>query len=137
LGERLASYVGGTVGKAEAPGAGRGYDKKTTINFEDDTIEGELVQPDSAYVMERKRQRKSRPKRSRSRERSAPSAMPPPSPAAQDSYRSMSTTSGAAASSRGPSQLTKNLPLFERPLPRRTFSDPYLPAVTAGGLDYV
>lgn len=39
--------------------------------------------------------------------------------------------------SSAPQYVYKNLALFEPAPQRQTFSDPYLPAVTAGGLDYV
>ena len=35
--------------------AGARYAKQTTINFEDDTIEGDLTKPDGEYVEARKR----------------------------------------------------------------------------------
>jgi hypothetical protein len=35
------------------------YKKKTTVSFEDDTIDGDLTKPDGAYVESRKRVRHS------------------------------------------------------------------------------
>lgn len=43
---------------AEAKAGGEGnvkYSKTTTINFEDDTIEGDLTKPDGEYVEARKK----------------------------------------------------------------------------------
>ena len=37
-----------------APGGGLQYQKKTVINFEDDTIQGDLTRPDGEYVEARK-----------------------------------------------------------------------------------
>jgi Ni/Co efflux regulator RcnB len=41
--------------KADAPGAKVEYEKKTVINFEDDTIEGDLKRPDGEYVESRRK----------------------------------------------------------------------------------
>lgn len=38
-----------------APGAETTYEKKTVINFEDDTISGDLTRPDGEYVEGRKK----------------------------------------------------------------------------------
>ncbi len=50
-------------GLAEArdppPGAKVTYEKKTVINFEDDTISGDLTKPDGEYVESRKKVRHS------------------------------------------------------------------------------
>jgi len=40
---------------APKPGTKIEYEKKTVINFEDDTIEGDLKRPDGEYVEARKR----------------------------------------------------------------------------------
>ena len=45
-------------GKASGGGGGEGnvrYNKTTTIDFEDDTIEGDLTKPDGEYVEARKK----------------------------------------------------------------------------------
>jgi len=45
-------------GKAGGGGGGEGnvrYNKTTTIDFEDDTIEGDLTKPDGEYVEARKK----------------------------------------------------------------------------------
>jgi hypothetical protein len=42
-------------GKAQQPPPKVEYEKKTVINFEDDTIEGDLKRPDGEYVESRQR----------------------------------------------------------------------------------
>ena len=42
-------------GKGDAPQPRIEYEKKTVINFEDDTIEGDLKRPDGEYVEARQR----------------------------------------------------------------------------------
>lgn len=42
-------------GKAAAPAPKVEYQKKTVINFEDETIEGDLKRPDGEYVEARRR----------------------------------------------------------------------------------
>ena len=52
----LAPLLGAAQEKADAPaGAKVEYEKKTVINFEEDTIEGDLKRPDGEYVESRKR----------------------------------------------------------------------------------
>ena len=41
--------------KKEAPAPKVEYEKKTVINFEDDTIQGDLTRPDGEYVEARKK----------------------------------------------------------------------------------
>jgi hypothetical protein len=41
--------------KGEAPQPKIEYEKKTVINFEDDTIQGDLTRPDGEYVEARKK----------------------------------------------------------------------------------
>lgn len=41
--------------RAEAPAPKVEYEKKTVINFEDDTIEGDLKRPDGEYVESRRK----------------------------------------------------------------------------------
>lgn len=48
-GEKESVQVAGT------PAAGGGYPRQTTINFDDDAIEGDLVRPDGAYLEARRR----------------------------------------------------------------------------------
>jgi hypothetical protein len=55
-----AVMVAGGAFAQDAKGGGEGggdvrYSKTTTINFEDDTIEGDLTRPDGEYVDARKR----------------------------------------------------------------------------------
>lgn len=70
--KRLAALVlGATIGlsstflpaiaaaKDDDEGGNVIYQKKTTINFEEDTIDGDLTRPDSVYVESRKRVRHS------------------------------------------------------------------------------
>jgi hypothetical protein len=61
---RLAAWLfafGAALGSASAlaaPAKGEGpvtYEKKTIINFEDDTIQGDLTRPDGEYVEVRKK----------------------------------------------------------------------------------
>ena len=58
-----ASFVLGiaSIASAQSTDGEEGiiYKKKTTINFEDDTIDGDLTRPDGAYVESRKRVRHS------------------------------------------------------------------------------
>jgi hypothetical protein len=42
-------------GKAQQPQPKVEYEKKTVINFEDDTIEGDLKRPDGEYVESRRK----------------------------------------------------------------------------------
>ncbi len=54
----LAAFplVGAAEDKAPAGGGSKvEYEKKTVINFEDDTIEGDLKRPDGEYVEARKK----------------------------------------------------------------------------------
>jgi hypothetical protein len=46
--------LAGTAAAAEKDGKVK-YEKKTVINFEDDTIQGDLTRPDGEYVDARKR----------------------------------------------------------------------------------
>ena len=45
----------GAQAKKEAPAPKVEYEKKTVINFEDDTIQGDLTRPDGEYVEVRKK----------------------------------------------------------------------------------
>ena len=56
----LALFLLAAPGVASAQETGKPaprveYEKKTVINFEDDTIEGDLTKPDGEYVEARKR----------------------------------------------------------------------------------
>ena len=52
----LALPIGaGAQSKKEAPPPRVEYEKKTVINFEDDTIQGDLTRPDGEYVEARKK----------------------------------------------------------------------------------
>jgi len=53
----LAQEAGGAGGGDD--GAGVIYQKKTIVNFDEDTIDGDLTRPDAAYVESRKRVRHS------------------------------------------------------------------------------
>ena len=60
----LALALAGVVYAEDTNPGGKGegnvrYNKTTTINFEDDTIEGDLTKPDGEYVEARKRVRHS------------------------------------------------------------------------------
>ena len=45
--------------RGDAAGGNVTYEKKTVINFEDDTIQGDLTKPDGEYVESRKKVRHS------------------------------------------------------------------------------
>ena len=47
--------VASAQAKKEAPAPKVEYEKKTVINFDDDTIQGDLTRPDGEYVEARKR----------------------------------------------------------------------------------
>jgi hypothetical protein len=47
--------LAGAQSKKEAPAPRVEYEKKTVINFEDDTIQGDLTRPDGEYVEARKK----------------------------------------------------------------------------------
>ncbi len=52
----IAAALLGVAGPADAAEAGKvQYEKKTVINFEDDTIQGDLTRPDGEYLDARKR----------------------------------------------------------------------------------
>ena len=51
----LAGPGAAAAQQAEKPAARVEYEKKTVINFEDDTIEGDLKRPDGEYVEARRR----------------------------------------------------------------------------------
>lgn len=47
--------LAGAQAKKDAPAPKVEYEKKTVINFEDDTIQGDLTRPDGEYVEARKK----------------------------------------------------------------------------------
>ena len=47
--------LAGAQAKKDAPAPKVEYEKKTVINFEDDTIEGDLKRPDGEYVEARQK----------------------------------------------------------------------------------
>ena len=47
--------LAGAQSKKDAPAPRVEYEKKTVINFEDDTIQGDLTRPDGEYVEARKK----------------------------------------------------------------------------------
>jgi hypothetical protein len=51
----LFSLLPGAVALAGDASSGVVYEKKTVINFEDDTIQGDLTRPDGEYVEARKK----------------------------------------------------------------------------------
>lgn len=96
---------------------------KKTIDFSDDSIEGDLMQPDGAYL----------------ESRNAPAAAPEADYDEEVSVtRTTSSVSGAVSEKQRESVRRRGLALrggmnWRQP----TFADPLLPAVTAGGFDYV
>jgi hypothetical protein len=71
--------------------------------------------------------------------RSVPAAARPPAPPAEEALMEVTVAADRAPGSyrRGPSYTTKSLALFEPPPTEMTFADPFLPAVSGGGLDFV
>lgn len=53
----LATLLGASFSHAQEEAEGVQYKKKTVINFEDDTIEGDLKTPDGQYLEVRARMR--------------------------------------------------------------------------------
>ena len=51
----LFTLLPGAVALAGDASSGVVYEKKTVINFEDDTIQGDLTRPDGEYVEARKK----------------------------------------------------------------------------------
>ena len=49
----ILTMVMGFVGSAQAQEDGQRFKRKTVINFEDDTIEGDLKTPDGEYLIAR------------------------------------------------------------------------------------
>ncbi|MDP2341169.1 MAG: mucoidy inhibitor MuiA family protein [Deltaproteobacteria bacterium] len=134
-------------------GVGRGsVGRKTVIDFEDDTIEGDLAIPDGSALESRRSARR-------------PSSQPYPSPSPPPSAPMMISESSADSDYDAPSafsdvgdaagafftetglddMLTDKTPTRSRGMALRrgdawrpqVFSDPMLPAVSAGGFDYV
>lgn len=52
-----STMIGSTGAAAQEAEAGVSYQRKTVINFEDDTIEGDLKTPDGQYLEARKKVR--------------------------------------------------------------------------------
>lgn len=118
-----------------------------TFDFSDITVEGDLVRPEGAYLRADKRpdlsRRESRP---RPTTRDAPSA-PAPAPMAMGDSDDGVMIATESASGRayqaelrasGPSGARRGLALYESsPPPRVRLSDMSLPAMLAGGFDYV
>jgi hypothetical protein len=137
----------GSAGKGGGSGAGYGRGSgagRTVINFEDDTIAGDLTNPQGSYLQSRKRIS------------DAPSnapAPPPPSPAPSappeyddeaDSMMDMEmapsvATSSVSRASRDVAAVSRQAMRLRGPAPpgRPPLSDPTLPAAMAGGLDVV
>jgi hypothetical protein len=134
-------------------GSGRGVKSsadKRAYNFADDTVEGNLVRPEAAYKMERKEARKPMgrpmpkpaPAPMRSRAPMAPPAEPAPVVLAEESVAMVPMAARdegpAGGSMGGESVRATSLSLFDTDSwSAPSFSDPALPAVLAGGLDYV
>lgn len=55
----FASASAVAAGRDKGGGPNVTYEKKTVINFEDDTIQGDLTKPDGEYVESRKKVRHS------------------------------------------------------------------------------
>jgi hypothetical protein len=101
----------------------------STVDFDDVTIEGELVRPDAAYLEAR---------------RAPPPGAPPPPVPMMMAPRSVMAVEESVASTGGRFQSAEQAPalvpmaLGGDDTPRApTFADPNLPAMVAGGFDYV
>ncbi len=148
LGVLGAGQGGGGVGYgslgAVASGRGRAVDKRD-LDFGDDSIEGELARPE-AYEMKRKEARRV------ARKPMSRSAAPPPPPAPSRSRAPMAppaepmpvmeeesvARADAGGAMGGERTRATSLALFDVDgWSAPSFSDPGLPAVLAGGLDYV
>lgn len=125
--------------------------ERVTIDFSDANIQGELVKPEGAYIKLAEKKRSRPPsRRSRRMQSDAPSAAPS-APMPMDEADVMMSesivTTGASAGSAsaqarlrasGPSGSRRGLALYESaPPPRFRFSDQSLPAMLAGGFDYI
>jgi uncharacterized protein (TIGR02231 family) len=125
----VLSGPGGVVGVGSA-GYGRGggqvaYKSKSLSEFNADSISGELAKPSGASMHRR---------RSKARIR-----RPPPPPRSQPATTIASTSGGQRSGKKSTQRVaTTSLQLFSGDywVPPR-FSDPNLPAVVAGGLDYI
>lgn len=140
--ELLAQRTSVLVALAESPqGSGAGASSGTTsIDFSDVSIEGALAAPDSSMVRSR------RPVPMKPRPAPAPTMAPPadmPSSArlgAEVDFDVMESEaiSTSARRERRPPVRTRGLRMASGiGWSRQTFADPLLPAVTAGGFDYV
>lgn len=141
----LASVDVGVVGgKGGQRGGGAVYKDSSVINFDDDGISGELVVPEGSYQNARRPASRapapppSPPSMAPMAPMPSRQAMAEEAPGSYDSNDVMETTTSSLSRSNGPSMATRSLRLagvvgWQRP----RFSDPMLPAVTAGGLDVV
>lgn len=109
------------------------YAKKTVVDFADDTIEGALAQPEGNYMVPRDREVDAR------QEAPAPAMMAESesAPSGGSALSSVTRAIGDAFGSEEPSYRHTSLELFDELSTRPAFGDPSLPAVLAGGLDYV
>ena len=120
------------VGNTSLGKGGSGYSKRTTIDFGDDTISGKLTKPDGEYL------------KPRSRARYSVKLPEPTRPSANLSEESESIVSSAGAALGGlfagkkerARSASMGLLASNQWAPQR-FNDRMLPAVVAGGFDYV
>ncbi len=127
-------------------GNGAKYNKKTVIDFSDESISGELAKPEGSYLLDRN-QGKGRA----GRRAPSPAPRPPPRPPGDvmhslSSKKKMRASSverdsvGVSTQSTGssvPSRVRRRMALFGRGAPSKPrFSDRRLPAVTAQGFDF-
>ncbi len=146
--------TGATYGSGAGAGRGAGGGRRTTVNFGDDTVEGDLSVPDGELLEKRKGAAPTGAARA-----SRPSPSPPPSPLIvseptsadeerdYDAPRAESAAPSAGFSpgaflddvmrDRAPTT-SRGLALYRGDAWRpRVFDDETLPAVSAGGFDYV
>jgi len=120
-----------SVGSPPPPPPPPSYSKRTEISFDDASIEGDLVSPDGAYLAADEAEAMPM----------APEPMPAMAPAPMAPGRAMDverTTSTSARRDQGPSTRAQRLAMrsgmtWSRP----SLGDPLLPAVSAGGFDWV
>jgi hypothetical protein len=104
------------------------YGKKTVFDFDDDEIEGELVEPDGEYMESRRREVYDEPM-------AMPAAESAPGSVLGDA---ISTVGRAFRGKRKPSPRSASMALLSgNAWARPQLADRTLPAMTAGGFDYV
>jgi uncharacterized protein (TIGR02231 family) len=108
------------------------YSTRTEVDFDDASVEGDLVAPEGAYLAADEAEEMML---------GSPEPMPAMAPAPMAPGRAMEverTTSTSARRDSGPSMRSQRLAMRQGlAWSRPSFGDPLLPAVTAGGFDWV